>query len=147
MFWGVFEVISLRVAGRKSISGSKPVSRVMSRVAIYLGQQLPAASRDRPGSHNGSGRSVSWRTRTAPCLVLHPVGFTEPDRSPGLLVRSYRTVSPLPGRSTGRAVYFLLHFPCPRGRWALPTTVPCGARTFLHEFRRIRSDHSADSRY
>jgi len=48
----------------------------MSRVAIYLGQQLPAASRDRPESHTGSGWSVSWRTRTALCLVLHPVGFT-----------------------------------------------------------------------
>jgi len=33
---------------------------------------------------------------TAPCLILLPVGFTEPGRSPGLLVRSYRTVSPLP---------------------------------------------------
>jgi hypothetical protein len=29
------------------------------------------------------------------------------------------------------AVYFLLHFPWPRGRWALPTTVSFGARTFL----------------
>ncbi len=29
------------------------------------------------------------------------------------------------------AVCFLLHFPDPRGRWALPTTVSCGARTFL----------------
>ena len=29
------------------------------------------------------------------------------------------------------AVCFLLHFPWPRGRWALPTTASCGARTFL----------------
>ncbi len=29
------------------------------------------------------------------------------------------------------AVYFLLHFPGPRGRWALPITVFSGARTFL----------------
>ena len=29
------------------------------------------------------------------------------------------------------AVYFLLHFPWPRGRWALPITVSVGARTFL----------------
>jgi hypothetical protein len=28
-------------------------------------------------------------------------------------------------------VYFLLHFPEPFGRWALPTTLSCGARTFL----------------
>jgi len=32
----------------------------------------------------------------APCLTLLPVGFTEPDRSPGLLVSSYLAVSPLP---------------------------------------------------
>jgi len=30
------------------------------------------------------------------------------------------------------AVCFLWHFPDPRGRWVLPTTVSCGARTFLH---------------
>ena len=30
-----------------------------------------------------------------------------------------------------KAVYFLLHFPGPRGRWALPITVFSGARTFL----------------
>jgi len=29
-------------------------------------------------------------------LALLPMGFTEPDRSPGLLVSSYLTVSPLP---------------------------------------------------
>src|SRR6056297_1760650 len=31
-----------------------------------------------------------------PYLVLHRVGFTEHPRSPGDLVRSYRTVAPLP---------------------------------------------------
>ena len=29
------------------------------------------------------------------------------------------------------AVCFLLHFPEPCGRWALPTTLSCGVRTFL----------------
>jgi len=72
----------------------------------------------------------------ASCLALLPVGFAEPERSPDLLVRSYRTVSPLPRPDRidrGEAVYFLLHCPDPCGRWALPTTVPCEARTFLHE--------------
>ena len=40
--------------------------------------------------------ALEFVTPTPPCLVLLPVGFTEPGRSPGLLVRSYRTVSPLP---------------------------------------------------
>lgn len=39
---------------------------------------------------------VTSRTDSAPCLALHRVGFTEPGESPRLLVRSYRTVSPLP---------------------------------------------------
>jgi len=59
------------------------------------------------------------------------MGFTEPDRSPGLLVSSYLTVSPLPAGRTLQAVCFLWHFPWPCGRWALPTIAPCGARTFL----------------
>ncbi len=64
---------------------------------------------------------------------LAPGGVCRAGRSPGLLVRSYRTVSPLPRDRSLAAVYFLLHFPCPCGRWALPTTVSCGARTFLSE--------------
>ena len=39
---------------------------------------------------------VTNRTDSAPCLALRRVGFTKPDESPRLLVRSYRTVSPLP---------------------------------------------------
>ena len=34
-------------------------------------------------------------------------------------------------RETRQAVCFLLHFPWPRGRWALPITESYGARTFL----------------
>src|ERR1700730_10554051 len=48
-------------------------------------------------------------------------------------VRSYRTISPLPAplaRHLGGI--FLLHFPWARAPQALPGTVPCGARTFLH---------------
>jgi hypothetical protein len=37
------------------------------------------------------------RPQTLPYLVLHRVGFAELPRSPGELVRSYRTISPLPG--------------------------------------------------
>ena len=63
-------------------------------------------------------------------LVLLQVGFTELPMSPLELVRSYRTVSPLPGHCVrqcrrqhyccrqrlavvhaGLAVYFLWHFP------------------------------------
>ena len=45
------------------------------------------------------------------------------------------------------AVYFLLHFPGPCGRWALPTTVSFGARTFLspHLHRRAKPAANAGS--
>ena len=45
---------------------------------------------------DGTGRSVATLRPTPPCLALLPMGFTEPDRSPGPLVSSYLTVSPLP---------------------------------------------------
>ena len=38
----------------------------------------------------------------------------------------------------GPAVYFLWHFPWARAPQALPGTLPCGARTFLHRARRQR---------
>ena len=78
---------------------------------IFLGRQLPGASSDLPGSRDGSGRSVSGRPNETPrinrfasssqsallpYLVLLPMGFAEPGRSPGLLVSSYLAVSPLP---------------------------------------------------
>ena len=72
----------------------------------------------------------------SPCLALLPVGFAEPPGSPRALVRSYRTVSPLPVRAGLRsvppsAVCSLWHFPAGRPDWVLPSTVPCGVRTFL----------------
>ncbi len=85
-------------------------ARPEPRMIIYLGRRLPDASSDLPGSHDGSGRSVGggrWGSRfdpwcpsrpfaLPPYLVLLPMGFTEPGRSPGLLVSSYLAVSPLP---------------------------------------------------
>jgi hypothetical protein len=71
---------------------------------------------------------------TFPYLVLLQVGFTKLSRSPGRLVSSYLTLSPLPPptypKSAG-AVSFLWHFPSRRRDWALPSTLPCEARTFL----------------
>ncbi len=58
-------------------------------MAIHLGRRLPAASCSLPGSRNEP------ELAHAPCLALHRVGFAEPGESPRLLVRSYRTVSPL----------------------------------------------------
>src|SRR5689334_22553242 len=70
----------------------------------------------------------SWRggPPLVPYSVLLRVGFTEPRESPPPLVRSYRTVSPLPRTRGPEAVCFLLHFPWDRSRWGLPSTLPSG---------------------
>ena len=101
--------------------------------AIHLGLPLPAGSSGLPAD---IGRAALRRLRGSsscgdgPFLALLRVGFTEPPRSPGVLVGSYPTVSPLPSRY-GPAVCFLWH--CPAGHPGLPlaTTLPCGVRTFL----------------
>src|SRR3954471_4642626 len=87
-----------------------------------------------------------------PCSALLRVGFAEPPRSPGTLVRSYRTVSPLPdpddpGFPEPRrpsAVCSLWHFPAGRPDWPLASTLPCGAPTFLDTITSCRG-HPASS--
>ena len=65
--------------------------------AIHLGRRLPAGSSGLPG--------VDRAGPPSPCSALLRMGFTEPSGSPRMLVRSYRTVSPLPvrGRSGDRS--------------------------------------------
>jgi hypothetical protein len=72
-------------------SGSRP-----RRPSISAGGCPPA-----PAAYPG----VSADGLSSPCAALLPVGFAEPPGSPRALVRSYRTVSPLPvrGRSGDRS--------------------------------------------
>ena len=104
----------------------------MSAVIIHLRPPSPAAFSqwlcDLPGSSGGQP-SVASADAVASFLVLLQVGFTEPPRSPGTLVVSYTAVSPLP--ASRRAVCFLWHCPAGHPGWVLPTTSPCGVRTFL----------------
>ncbi len=97
---------------------SWPISRILctGRLAasrptvIHLGLPLPAGSSGLPA---GIGRATLDRLRSAPnparLLALLRVGFTEPSRSPGTLVVSYTTVSPLPrprrSCGAGRSVF------------------------------------------
>ena len=102
-------------------SGSRPVSRVLSRAAIHLGRASPRASSDLPGSGAGHAcRSPIWsRSRWGlPChRCCHRRGALLPHLF--TLTRAWRAVS------------FLWHFPWARAPQALPGTLPCGARTFL----------------
>ena len=69
-------------------------------MTIFLGRRLPDASSDLPGSRWRAGptRAPARSRMLLPYLVLLPVGFAEPGRSPVLLVSSYLAVSPLPPR-------------------------------------------------
>jgi len=62
-----------------------------------------------PGARTG-------RSQALPYLVLHRVGFTKLLRSPGELVRSYRTFSPLPDTrsASGGILSVALSFTSPR---------------------------------
>ncbi len=132
----------------------KPGSVPLLGTVIYLAGRLPGRSSSLPGSRNGPDRSCSpiW-----PCsrwgLPSQPVTR--------LLVGSYPAISPLPGPGfeAEPAVSFCCTFPIlgptlrtDLGRWTLPTTVSCGARTFLSPApprKRARtpdSDRPADSR-
>ena len=90
------------------------------------------------GPPGGGNREVAGRAARAPCSTLLRVGFTEPTGSPRSLVRSYRTVSPLPVRHPGvtpSAVCSLWHFPAGHPDWPLASTLPYGVPTFLDPFR------------
>ena len=125
------------------MSGSRPVSRVLSRAIIHLGRTSPYASSDLPGSlcePQVRGRSPArfpiWSCSRwgLPChRVLPPArcALTAP-------FHPY-----LPVMRPTSAVYFLLHCPWARAPQVLPGTLLCGARTFLC---KLRSDCLADSR-
>jgi hypothetical protein len=79
------------------------------------------------------------------CLALLRVGFTEPSRSPGMLVVSYTAVSPLPRARRAGAVCSLWHCPAGHPGLLLATTLPCGVRTFLGGTLGCRRDRPASS--
>lgn len=134
---------------------SRPVSRILSPVRTGWRPSIWAHRRRVPRAVHPQARASSPRTPAQPHRRVRPstllrAGFTEPPRSPGALVRSYRTVSPLPRGPDGpRAVCFLWH--CPAGRPGLPlaTALLCGVRTFLgarHDTLRVSVPGAATAR-
>src|SRR6266508_5494723 len=90
-----------------------------SRPAV-TGRLQRSTRRHRAGHPRSPAQAV---TEVTALLTLLRVGFTEPSRSPGMLVVSYTTVAPLPGRSRSRAVCSLWHFPAGRPGLPLATTL------------------------
>jgi len=63
---------------------------------IHLGHLLPDASCSLPGSVKAGNSPNSPEAFVLPYLALLRMGFTKLSRSPGILVSSYLTFSPLP---------------------------------------------------
>ena len=127
--------------------GSVPAIRQVA--AIHLGLVLPPGSSDLPdcAALTVAGAS-SGPPSNAICLILLRVGFAEPPLSPGALVGSYPTVSPLPSSFIHLRVLpddgglFSVALSRGRPRWPLATTLPCGARTFLGNLALAGSIHA-----
>src|ERR671910_6429 len=85
-----------------------PDLAVRRRPSLSAREGLAPAAPPRRGSPAPCGLpgSSDGPSSNAACLALLRVGLAEPARSPAPLVRSYRTVAPLPPR--GEAVCFLL---------------------------------------
>jgi hypothetical protein len=114
--------------------------RPLARADGHPSRTAVAGSLVRSTREHRAGRPQSLaqacRLRGTALLTLLQVGFTEPPQSPAALVVSYTTVSPLPPGRSRVAVCFLWHCPAGHPGSALPTTLPCGARTFLVGPRR-----------
>ena len=98
----------------------------MSRKAIARLLQQPTRKSRRVGPTRVPPKRPGFLFGLAPGGVCLARLVTQ---SAGALLPHRFTLTASDGSAA--AVYFLLHFPWPRGRWALPTTVPYGARTFL----------------
>ena len=101
---------------------SRTISRVLSRMIIYLGRLLPAASSDLPEA--GGPRHCF-------CSVLLRMGFTYALPVTRKAVVSYTAFPPLPVRIYRTGGLFLLHFPGSHLHRTLSGILPCEARTFL----------------
>ena len=98
---------------------SRTISRVMSRVIIYL---------DCISLYSSSNLPEARRAASTLRLGLASDGVYNALSVTSQAVSSYLAISPLPVK---RAVYFLLHFPVSHLNRTLSGILPYEARTFL----------------
>jgi len=117
--------------GGESACRPGSVPRLRGAAVIHLGLTLPTASCGLPASIGRAALDRSRRDPLVPLLDLAPGGVYQAAavtcRAGGLLHRRF-TLTP---RTRRGAVCFLWHCPAGHPGSALPTTLPCGARTFL----------------
>ena len=100
-------------------------------MAIDLGPPLPTVSNDLPGSPNETGRLARPEGRSFPIWSFFRRGLPSRRRRRlrgGLLPHLLTLACALAGHRRSKS---LQHFPEARAWWALPTSVPDEARTFL----------------
>ena len=125
----------------------RPVSRVLfPRVGDDHSSGTPVAGRLARPTRTATRRPACGRNRAPSLLGLAPGGVCPAASVARGAVRSYRTLSPLPG-SIGKdrmteAVCFLRHFPWGRPRRALPGTVSPWSPDFPPSIR-MKSGHPA----
>jgi len=126
---GRFDPVNPRAPRGRKESADKPGSVWGSHSS---GMRV-AAQLKRPTRKPHVGHMCGLHAPRASLFGLAPGGVCRAADVATRAVRSYRTISPLPAplaRHLGGI--FLLHFPWARAPQALPGTLPCGARTFLH---------------
>ena len=115
---------------RRSGERREPACKPGSVVDGHSSGTHVAARLERP-TRGPCGPQVA-ASAARPLLGLAPGGVCPATTVASGAVRSYRTFSPLPAADAAWAVCFLWHFPWARAPQALPGTLSCGARTFLH---------------
>ena len=118
---------------------SQPISRILFLQAPLTGDRHPSGyivaeylKRSTRALQRAAVNHARSLTIVKPLILLR-VGFTKLLPSPTILVRSYRTFSPLPVLPEGnhRRYCFLFHFPSRCRARPLAGILLCGARTFL----------------
>ena len=106
-------------------------------MAISLRRRLPGVFSDLPENWYGSDQSVAFLRTHCSLFGLAPGGVCRANQvtlAAGALLPHHFTLTDIAlptGALAKSAVSFLLHFPWPHDRSELPTTLSCGARTFL----------------
>ncbi len=130
------------IAGDWGVGVGEPACRRDSVPGSLAGVPLGDHPSVRPtrGLPRRSGESRGGRAVHAHCSALLRAGVTQPPRSLPTLVRSYRTVSPLPVPPPGGAGHRRSALCCPlpsdHSDLALASTLLCGVPTFLDRSRR-----------
>jgi len=125
---------------RRILCRSDPIARGRPVMAIPLGRRLPDGSSGLPGGV--CGRAGLPLSDLAPGGVCRAARVT-PGAGALLPHRCTLTCAPA-SRSAPSAVCSLWHFPASHPDWVLPSTLPCGVRTFLGRIKSVRG-HPADS--